>query len=56
MKDADDNIIYVGKAISLRNRVRSYFRVSATRIPKPASSSNIADFEGLHGYSRGVDS
>lgn len=26
MKDKDDNIIYVGKAISLKNRVRSYFR------------------------------
>ena len=26
MKDKDDNIIYVGKAISLRNRVRQYFR------------------------------
>ena len=26
MKDKEDNIIYVGKAISLRNRVRQYFR------------------------------
>lgn len=26
MKDKDDNIIYVGKAISLKNRVKSYFR------------------------------
>ena len=26
MKDKDDKIIYVGKAISLKNRVRSYFR------------------------------
>lgn len=26
MKDKEDNIIYVGKAISLKNRVRSYFR------------------------------
>ena len=26
MKDKDDNIIYVGKAINLRNRVRSYFQ------------------------------
>ena len=27
MKDKEDNIIYVGKAVSLKNRVRSYFRV-----------------------------
>ena len=26
MRDKDDNIIYVGKAISLKNRVRQYFR------------------------------
>lgn len=26
MKDKDDNIIYVGKAISLKNRVRQYFQ------------------------------
>ena len=26
MKDKEDNIIYVGKAISLKNRVRQYFR------------------------------
>ena len=26
MRDKEDNIIYVGKAISLRNRVRQYFR------------------------------
>jgi len=26
MKDIEDNIIYVGKAVSLKNRVKSYFR------------------------------
>ena len=26
MKDKDDNILYVGKAVSLKNRVRQYFR------------------------------
>lgn len=26
MKDKNDNIIYVGKAVSLKNRVRQYFR------------------------------
>ncbi len=29
MKDADGSIIYVGKAINLKNRVRSYFQQSA---------------------------
>ncbi|NMA13314.1 MAG: excinuclease ABC subunit C [Chloroflexi bacterium] len=29
MKDADDKIIYIGKAINLRNRVRSYFHATA---------------------------
>jgi len=28
MHDADDTIIYVGKAISLKNRVRQYFRAA----------------------------
>ena len=26
MKDKEDKIIYVGKAVSLKNRVRQYFR------------------------------
>ena len=34
MHDASDAIIYVGKAISLRNRVRSYFRESTVKSPK----------------------
>ena len=34
MHDKDDAIIYVGKAISLRNRVRSYFRESTNKSPK----------------------
>jgi excinuclease ABC subunit C len=34
MKDGAENIIYVGKAINLRNRVRSYFHASANHPPK----------------------
>lgn len=29
MKDAEDSVIYVGKAVNLRNRLRSYFHASA---------------------------
>lgn len=34
MHDKDDNVIYVGKAVNLYNRVRSYFRVSTKKTPK----------------------
>lgn len=34
MHDEKDEIIYVGKAISLKNRVRQYFQVSRKRTPK----------------------
>lgn len=39
MKDKNDNIIYVGKAISLKNRVRQYFRKNnkTARIEKMVS-------------------
>ncbi|NLM64797.1 MAG: excinuclease ABC subunit UvrC [Firmicutes bacterium] len=36
MRDADGQVIYVGKAVNLRNRVRSYFRSSGQRSPKVA--------------------
>lgn len=34
MKDDKENIIYVGKAINLKNRVRQYFQASASHSPK----------------------
>jgi excinuclease ABC subunit C len=37
MKDAEGTILYVGKAISLYNRVRSYFQESADLSPKNRS-------------------
>ena len=34
MHDERDEIIYVGKAISLKNRVRQYFQSSRTKVPR----------------------
>lgn len=46
MHDAHDDIIYVGKAISLKNRVRQYFQSSRGKSPKIASMvPKIARFE-----------
>jgi excinuclease ABC subunit C len=46
MKNADNEIIYIGKAISLKNRVRQYFQNSANHSPKVrAMVSHIAEFE-----------
>ena len=46
MKDRYDNIIYVGKAISLKNRVRQYFQSSKNHSSKVVSMvKNIAKFE-----------
>lgn len=46
MRDKDGHIIYIGKAISLRNRVRQYFRVSSNHSPRIQSMvEHIADFE-----------
>lgn len=46
MHDEKDTIIYVGKAISLKNRVRSYFRASTVKSPKIEKMvSKIARFE-----------
>ena len=46
MHDEDDNIIYVGKAVILKNRVRSYFRESTNKTLKIRTMvSKIAWFE-----------
>jgi len=48
MKDADGRVIYVGKAVALRNRVRSYFHDSAVHTPKVASLvSEVADIDWI---------
>ena len=46
MHDEKDNIIYVGKAISLKNRVRQYFQTSRNKGAKiERMVSQIARFE-----------
>ena len=43
MHDKNDTIIYVGKAIILKNRVRSYFRESANHSPKIAKMVSLVE-------------
>ena len=46
MRDADDRILYVGKAVSLKNRVRQYFQSSRGKSPKIVRMvSSIDHFE-----------
>ena len=47
MKNAEGTIIYVGKAVNLKNRVRSYFRDTAHTPKVTAMISHIADFDIL---------
>lgn len=47
-KDKDGMIIYIGKAVVLKNRVRSYFQKSANHSPKTRRLvENIADMEWI---------
>ena len=43
MHDKEDNVIYVGKAKNLYNRVRSYFRVINNRTPKIERMISLID-------------
>lgn len=43
MKDVNGKIIYVGKAISLKNRVRSYFQASRNLSPRIQNMVNLVD-------------
>ncbi|WHE06363.1 excinuclease ABC subunit UvrC [Thermoanaerobacterium thermosaccharolyticum] len=46
MKDSSGKIIYVGKAVILKNRVRQYFQNQANQLPKVRTMvKHIADFE-----------
>lgn len=46
MKDADHHVIYVGKAVNLRNRVRQYFQSSRNQTAKTRSMvPHIREFE-----------
>ena len=46
MKDERGGIIYIGKAKNLKNRVSSYFRVSADHTPKVAKMvSHVWDYD-----------
>jgi len=48
MKDSQGKIIYVGKAVNLKNRVRSYFQSSANHSPKVlALVARIANLETI---------
>ena len=48
MKNAQGKVIYVGKAVVLKNRVRQYFQSSRNQSPKVrAMVAKVADFETI---------
>ena len=47
MKDREGTVIYVGKAVNLKNRVRSYFRDTAHTPKVAAMIAHIDDFDIL---------
>ena len=48
-KDSLGQVIYVGKAVNLRNRVRSYFRSQGQVDPKVrAMVANVAEFDYIN--------
>jgi len=44
-KDKDDKIIYIGKAKSLKNRVKSYFNSSGKDLKTSKLTRKIIDFD-----------
>ena len=48
MKNADGKIIYIGKAISLRKRVQSYFRTTKTMSKTDNLVADIRDIDIMH--------
>ncbi len=53
MYNGDGKVIYVGKAIVLRNRVRSYFHASAQHTPKTLAL--VADIEDINWWVTGSE-
>ena len=50
MHDARDTIIYVGKAISLKNRVRQYFQSSRNKGPKIEKMLGYTNLDSEKGF------